>query len=90
MVTHDENERRVRTTVSLPESVLSMVDQFIASSRGQVTSRAEFLERALRGYLAELDRRRIDEAFAGMASDESYQTQARRIADEFEASEDAI
>ena len=74
--------KRVRTTVALPEDLLGAVD--LAVREGRARSRNEFLSRALRRELADLERARIDEAFGAMAEDPFYRAEAEDLAGEFD------
>lgn len=74
--------KKVRTTVALPEELLEAVDR--AVREGKVRSRNEFLSMALRRELAALERARIDAAFAFMAEDPLYQTEAETLSGEFD------
>jgi metal-responsive CopG/Arc/MetJ family transcriptional regulator len=74
-----------RTTISLPTDLLEAADEAIA--RGAARNRNELVTRALTHELAALRRRRIDEAFAGMADDPVYRDEAVEIAEEFAAAD---
>jgi metal-responsive CopG/Arc/MetJ family transcriptional regulator len=63
-----------RTTVALPKELLDAVDQVVDT--GIAKSRNDLLATALRQYLATRRRAAIDTAFAGMASDTEYLTEA--------------
>lgn len=76
-------ERRVRTTVALPEGLLEDVDR--AVREGRARSRNELLSVALRREISAMERARIDEAFGFMAEDPAYGGEAEKIAEEFEA-----
>lgn len=75
----------LRTTVTLPSSLLAAVDAAVES--GKARSRNEFLARALERELAEMQRAAIDAAFSGMARDEEYQREATAIAAEFSSAD---
>ena len=82
-------ERKVRTTVSLPEELLEDMDR--AVREGRARSRNELLSVALRREISAMERARIDEAFGFMAEDPSYGREAEAIAEEFEgASREAL
>ncbi len=78
-------EPNVRTTVTLPASLLASVDTMVKS--GMARSRSALLAKALAREVAELERKMIDEAFAEMASDEEYQQEASAIAAEFSSAD---
>lgn len=71
----------IRTTVALPAYLLAEADRVVREGRAK--SRNEIVALALAHELATIQRRAIDEAFAGMASDIEYQTEASRLMDEF-------
>ena len=73
--------RMTRATLSLPAELLEQVDQAVRV--GKAPSRDGFVEAALRRALAEAESTAIDAALAGMATDEEYQAEARRLAEEF-------
>ena len=76
------SSRGVRATVALPEDLLGAVDLVVREGRAR--SRNEFLSKALRRELAELERAHIDEAFEAMAEDPFYRTEAEDLAGEFD------
>ena len=67
----------VRTTLALPADLLAAVDQAVQA--GHARSRNAFVARALQRELAAQQRAAIDAAFAAMAEDPAYQTEAREI-----------
>ena len=71
----------VRTTLALPADLLAAVDQAIQA--GHARSRNELVTRALQRELAAQQRAAIDTAFAAMAEDPIYQTEAQALADAF-------
>ena len=73
--------KTVRTTAALPVELLKAVDQAVLD--GKAKSRNELLAQALRHELAALERSAIDADFAGMANDEDYHAEARKIAEQF-------
>ena len=73
--------KTVRTTAALPVEFLKAVDQAVLD--GKAKSRNELLAQALRHELAALERSAIDADFAGMANDEDYQVEARKITEQF-------
>ena len=56
-----------------------------AMARGVAESEGELVSQAIEQYLDSLDHEWIDEQFASMASDPSYQALQRGLADEFAA-----
>jgi metal-responsive CopG/Arc/MetJ family transcriptional regulator len=79
------NGRKVRTTVALAADLLEAVDA--AVQEGEVDSRNEFLETALRNELLARRRAVIDAEFAQMAVDHGYRQEALEVAGEFEVSD---
>ena len=71
----------VRTTLALPTDLLAAVDQAVQA--GHARSRNEFVARALQRELAAQQRAAIDAAFAAMAEDFAYQTEAKALTDAF-------
>lgn len=76
-------ERKVRTTVALPQGLLEDVDR--AVREGRARSRNELLSVALKREISAMERARIDEASGFMAEDPAYGEEAEKIAEEFEA-----
>lgn len=77
--------RNIRTTISLPEELISRADR--AVREGAARSRNELLASALRHEIESLERRRVDEAFTGMAEDEEYLREAEELAERFAVSD---
>jgi len=75
----------VRTTFALPADLLAAVDQAVKA--GKARSRNELVRIALERELAAQQRAAIDAAFAEMADDPDYQTEAKAIASEFAATD---
>jgi Arc/MetJ-type ribon-helix-helix transcriptional regulator len=71
----------VRTTFALPADLLAAVDAAVQD--GKARSRNELVRIALERELAAQQRTAIDAAFAEMAQDPDYQTEAKAIAREF-------
>lgn len=74
-----------RTTVALPKELLEAADEAVTG--GAARSRNELIARALRHELEALQRRLIDETFAGMADDPVYRREAEEVAEEFARSD---
>jgi metal-responsive CopG/Arc/MetJ family transcriptional regulator len=75
----------VRTTLALPLELLAAVDQAIQA--GYARSRNELVAMALRRELAAQQRAAIDAAFAAMADDPVYQTEAQALTTAFAAAD---
>jgi metal-responsive CopG/Arc/MetJ family transcriptional regulator len=71
----------VRTTFALPADLLAAVDQAVQA--GHARSRNELVARALQRELASQQRAAIDAAFAAMAEDPAYHTEAQTITETF-------
>ena len=71
----------VRTTFALPADLLAAVDQAVQA--GQARSRNEWVARALQRELAAQQRAAIDAAFAAMADDPAYHTEAHVLTNAF-------
>jgi len=78
-------EPSVRTTVTLPISLLEEVDDLVRAGRSR--SRSELLARALSREIARLERERLDAEFAAMAEDREFQREATTIAAEFSSAD---
>ena len=72
--------RTVRTTLTLPAEILEATDR--AVREGKAKSRNEFVALALRREFTAQKRAEIDVAFAAMADDTEYQSEAMAIANE--------
>ena len=70
-----------RTTVDLPEHLLERAQRLV--DKGAARSRNGVITAALETYLGIMERQAIDEQFAAMASDESYQRLMVSLAEEF-------
>ena len=75
----------VRTTVALPGDLLAAADN--AVRKGKARNRNELLAIALQHELAAQERVEIDAAFAAMADDTAYKSEALAITDEFRQSD---
>ena len=84
---HDNLRKRIRATVRIPHSLYREVQGAVRNHRTEAVNINDFVVSAIRAYMRLLERRRIDAAFAGMASDAEYQKEAHSIAREFEASD---
>jgi metal-responsive CopG/Arc/MetJ family transcriptional regulator len=71
----------VRTTIALPEELLSAVDQVVRE--GKARSRNDLVATAIRHELAARRRAEIDADLAGMATDVEYQAEVETIMREF-------
>jgi Arc/MetJ-type ribon-helix-helix transcriptional regulator len=79
------NQETVRTTVTLPASLLKRSQKLIDS--GEVPNRNVLIVSALERLLAELERAEIDRQFAAMADDAVFQKLQTEMAESFEASD---
>lgn len=77
--------KKTHMTMELSEDLLTEVDTFVLE--GKVHSRDEFFERAALAEIAALRRDAIDAEISLMATDEAYQEEARRIAQELAAAD---
>jgi len=74
-------EQIIRTTVALPEDLLTAIDRFV--SEGRVVSRNELVVNGLRAHVQQLERDARDAEFQAMTDDPAYQAEARQILGEF-------
>ncbi|MGA8869503.1 MAG: hypothetical protein WB460_00060 [Candidatus Acidiferrales bacterium] len=81
------NERKVRTTVSIPKPVYEEARSFVNSNAIPIESINGFFVAAIVAYVKLIRRKQIDAQFAAMAGDVSYQKQAKLIAEEFSQSD---
>ena len=72
----------VRTTFALPADLLAAVDEEVQA--GHARSRNEFVARALQRELAAQQRAAIDAAFAAMAEEPTYHTEAQALTEAFD------
>jgi hypothetical protein len=76
-------KQRVRTTVRLPrplyDKAKNLIDQEIVTS----DNINDFFVTAISAYVEMLRRKQIDDDFAGMASDEHYQSVSKQLEREF-------
>lgn len=80
-------EKKVRTTVSLPEPLYKEARSVVDAMAAPVGSINGFFVSAIRAYVHLIKRRRIDAQFAGMSADAQYQKEAARISEEFSQSD---
>ena len=71
----------IRTTLALPAALLAAVDQAVQA--GHARSRNEFIAKALQREIAAQQRAAIDAAFAAMAADPTYHTEAQALTEAF-------
>ena len=79
-------KRNLQTTLRLPDSLYQRARKLVVEDK-HVDSMNELIITALSAYLRALDRKMIDRAFAGMADDAEYQSEAELIAREFAESD---
>jgi len=72
----------IRTTLALPADLLAAVDQAVQA--GHARSRNEFIAKALQRELAAQQRAAIDAAFAAMAEEPTYHTEAQALTEAFD------
>jgi hypothetical protein len=76
-------EKKVRTTVSLPEHLYEEARSVVGSKTSPTASINSFFVSAIRAYVKLIQRKQIDAKFAGMSEDADYQKEAGRISEEF-------
>jgi hypothetical protein len=79
-------KRSLQTTLRLPDSLYQRARRLVVEDK-HVDSMNDLIITALSAYLKALDRKMIDRAFAAMADDTEYQSEAKRIAREFAESD---
>lgn len=76
-------EKKVRTTVGLPERLYEEARSLVGSKATPASSINGFFVSAIRAYVKLIQRKQIDAKFAGMSEDADYQKEALRISEEF-------
>lgn len=79
------NQEIIRTTVSLPSALVERSQRFIDD--GTVANRNALVVAAVESFLNEMERERIDQAFAAMADDAAYLGLDVALAEEFALSD---
>ena len=81
------SEKKVRTTVSLPERLYEEARSLVSTTATSAGSINGFFVAAIHAYVNLIKRRQIDAKFAGMSEDKEYQKEAERISVEFSQSD---
>lgn len=81
------NEKKIRTTVSLPKPVYEEARLFVEKNASSADTMSAFFVSAIVAYLKLLKRKEIDAKFAAMSADSDYQKEATLISDEFSQSD---
>jgi hypothetical protein len=76
----------LQTTLRLPDSLYQKARKLVVEEK-HAASMNDLIIAALSAYLRALDRKLIDSAFATMANDADYQSEAELISREFAASD---
>ena len=82
-----ELTEKVRTTVRVPKPLYDEAQKCVHKNATPAASINDFFIAAICAYVKLVKRKQIDAAFAGMAEDTDYQTQARLIGEEFSQSD---
>jgi hypothetical protein len=80
-------EKKVRTTVSLPESLYQEARSFVRNRVSPAGSVNSFFVAAIRAYVKLVRRKQIDAKFSAMAEDSEYEKEAKLISEEFSQSD---
>jgi len=80
-------EKKVRTTLSLPERLYEEARSVVGTKVAPAASINGFFVSAIRAYVKLIQRKQIDAKFAGMSDDAAYQNEAGRISEEFSQSD---
>ncbi len=80
-------EKKVRTTVSLPESLYQEARSFVRNRVSPAGSVNSFFVAAISAYVKLIRRKQIDAKFSAMAEDCDYQNEAKLISEEFSQSD---
>lgn len=79
--------KTVRTTVRLPRTLHEKVRQLVSKDGSDGDTMNDLFESAISTYVRLLERRKVDAAFARMATDDAYQKEARALGEEFSESD---
>ena len=82
-----ELTEKVRTTVRVPKGLYDEAQNFVEKNYTPAATINDFFIAAICAYVRLVKRKRIDAAFAGMAEDTDYQTQARLVGEAFSQSD---
>jgi hypothetical protein len=80
-------EKKVRTTVTLPENLYEEARSVVNKKAVPADSINGLFISAIRAYLRLIQRKQIDAQFSAMSEDTEYQKEAGRIAEEFSPSD---
>jgi hypothetical protein len=80
-------EKKVRTSVSLPEPLYQEVRSCVDKGASSTHSMNSFIVAAVNAYLRLIKRKRIDAQFSSMTDDSDYQKEAESISEEFSQSD---
>jgi hypothetical protein len=82
-----DKEKKVRTSVSIPESLYEEARSFVDKRVSPADSINSFVVAAILAYVKLIRRKQIDAQFAAMLEDSEYQQEAKVIAEEFSQSD---
>jgi len=83
----EATEKKVRTTVSIPQPIYDEARCFVKKNVSPADSVNAFFVAAIVAYVKLIRRRQIDAKFAAMAEDPEYQKEAKLISEEFSSSD---
>lgn len=81
------HERKIRTTISLPEPLYEEAKLAVNSNATSAKSVNGFIVAAIIHYVKQLRRKQIDAKFSAMSEDANYQKEAKLISEEFSRSD---
>jgi hypothetical protein len=85
--TNGDKNAKVQTTIRVPKPVYEEARDCVRKNWTQAETINDFFVTAIKAYLRLIQRKKIDAAFAGMATDEEYMKKAQLISEEFSASD---
>ena len=88
MLVAERIEKKVRTTVRLPESLYEAARSFVNKKASPAESMNSFFVAAILAYVNLIRRKQIDAEFSAMAEDSDYQKEAKLISEEFGQSDE--
>ncbi len=83
----EPSKKKVRTTVSLPETVYEEARSLVDREFGSCGSVNGLFVTAIVAYLKVLKRRQIDAQFAGMKNDAGFRKEVELLAEQFSQSD---
>ena len=87
MPAKNRTEKKIRTTVTIPEPLYEEARSYVNSGLSPTGSINSFFVNAILAYVRLIRRKQIDAKFATIAEDSEYQKEASLISEEFDQSD---